>query len=420
MIGYFEIIATIVLPKEFIITNFGATFLYSFFLTFFMAQKYDIVVGIPSYNEADNIAFVAKQASEGILKYFPDKKGIIVNVDNDSPDGTKEAFLGADTEVPLKYISTPPGVMGKGNNFYNLFKFAAEAGAEAVVVVDGDITSITPEWIKYMVEPIFDGNDYASPVYSRHKYDGTITNNVCFPLIYGLLGKDMRQPIGGDFAFSGKLNEYWLSRPWKESTRQYGIDIFMTSHAIFGGFKLAKTGLGAKIHKPSAPKLGAMFSQVIRTLFTNIVDQKEKWIGLTAVEDMPVFGLKEMGPAQDLAFDVDAMKANAISRYGEYRFMIDQHLTDETFKKIDGLATGNRFDLGHELWTDIVYDMIASFAKTSDKSEVIESMKALYFYRTTAFVEHTLDMGTPEAEGLIIEQAKHFWKMRQSLISRLT
>lgn len=33
----------------------------------------DIVVGIPSYNEADNIAFVVEQCRLGLLKYFPFK-----------------------------------------------------------------------------------------------------------------------------------------------------------------------------------------------------------------------------------------------------------------------------------------------------------------------------------------------------------
>ena len=75
------------------------------------------MVGIPSYNEADNIAFVAKQCDEGLRQYFPDQKGIIVNVDNDSTDDTRGAFLGMETETPKFSISTPEGVKGKGNNY---------------------------------------------------------------------------------------------------------------------------------------------------------------------------------------------------------------------------------------------------------------------------------------------------------------
>ena len=79
-------------------------------------------------------------------------------------------------------------------------------GAKAIVCVDADLISITPEWIKYMAEPILtEGVDYLAPLYSRHKYDGTITNNICYPLIYGIFGRNIRQPIGGDFALSDRL-----------------------------------------------------------------------------------------------------------------------------------------------------------------------------------------------------------------------
>ncbi len=77
--------------------------------------------------------------------------------------------------------------------------------AKAVVVVDADLKSITPIWIKKFAEPVFNGTDFVSPLYIRHKYDGTITNNIVFPLVYSLFNKHIRQPIGGDFALSGKL-----------------------------------------------------------------------------------------------------------------------------------------------------------------------------------------------------------------------
>ncbi|NIP29834.1 MAG: glycosyl transferase, partial [Candidatus Dadabacteria bacterium] len=51
----------------------------------------DIVVGIPSLNEADSIYFPVEQASKGLSIYFPHESSVIVNVDNASDDGTKDA-----------------------------------------------------------------------------------------------------------------------------------------------------------------------------------------------------------------------------------------------------------------------------------------------------------------------------------------
>ena len=141
-------------------------------------KEADICVGIASLNEADNIAFVADQAGKGLKKYFPDMKPVIINCDNNSPDGTEDAFLNAKSDVPLVYITTPTGIKGKGYNFENMFRKSSELGAKINIVVDADLKSITPEWIKYFGESIKEGNDYTSPLYSRHKYDGTIRTDL--------------------------------------------------------------------------------------------------------------------------------------------------------------------------------------------------------------------------------------------------
>ena len=54
------------------------------------------------------------------------------------------------------------------------------------------------------------GFDYVAPYYLRHKYDGTITNSIVYPMTRTLYGHRIRQPIGGDFGFSGHLAQHYL------------------------------------------------------------------------------------------------------------------------------------------------------------------------------------------------------------------
>ena len=168
-------------------------------------RRADIVVGIPSLNEADNISIPTDAVSRGLQEYFPNLESVILNVDNHSTDGTREAFLATPTAVPKVYVSTPEGVRGKGNNLRNVFRATVELGAKTAIVVDADLKTITPSWVRYLGEPILDGFDYVSPLYVRHKYDGTITNHIAYPLMRSLFGLRVRQPIGGDFGFSRKL-----------------------------------------------------------------------------------------------------------------------------------------------------------------------------------------------------------------------
>ena len=143
--------------------------------------------------------------------------------------------------------------------------------AKAVVVVDADLKSITTGWIKYLAEPLLGRFDYVAPIYARHKYDGSITNHIAYPMLRALYGLRVRQPIGGDFGFSGKLARAFLTEKlWNDKIAHFGIDIWMTTIAIARRFNVCQAFLGTpKIHNPKDPAkdLGPMFTQVVSTLF---------------------------------------------------------------------------------------------------------------------------------------------------------
>jgi len=379
----------------------------------------DLIVGIPSYNKADNIAFVVEKCNAGLRKYFPHLKSVIINVDNNSPDDTRNAFLNAVNHVPKLYISTPGGVKGKGNNFYNLFREAVRLKAKAVVVVDADITSITPEWVLDLARPILnEGYDFASPLYSRNEYDGTITNNICYPLIYGILGKDIRQPIGGDFAFSGKLANYYLQQPWQETTFQYGIDIFMTLNAIVGGFRLCQVSLGAKIHKPSAPKLGPMFTQVVDTLFKSLLACKDQWLTFSRVQRLERFGKAELAAPQSLSIDYKSLKATALKEFSANSEVLRRHLPPEMYGRLKSMYESQKINIGMDFWTRLVYEMLYKFYRFEGEIEIVEAMKSLYFGRVVTFIRQTLDFDYEPSEAQIVRQARYFFRKRNYLVQK--
>ena len=179
----------------------------------------DLMVGIPSFGNAETIGYVVRAATAGMVQYFPDLKPILVNSDGGSPDDTPRVAVS--TESPdyiekiilvsprhkLQRISfTYQGTSGKGTAVRALFEVARELKVQG----DGDgrlrPALIVPEWVELLAGPILKGGyDFVAPLYSRYKYDGTITNNISYPLTRALYGQRIRQPIGGDFAVSGDL-----------------------------------------------------------------------------------------------------------------------------------------------------------------------------------------------------------------------
>ena len=50
----------------------------------------DILVGIPSFNNARTISHVVQAVSAGLMKHFPESRSVIVNSDGGSTDGTRD------------------------------------------------------------------------------------------------------------------------------------------------------------------------------------------------------------------------------------------------------------------------------------------------------------------------------------------
>ena len=379
----------------------------------------DIVVGIPSFNESDTIGFVARQCDLGLSEHFGGRRALILNVDNNSPDGTREAFLGIETATQKAYVSTPERVRGKGNNFYNLFQAARTVGACVVVAVDADLASITPVWMHDLVVPILDGGcDYVTPVYARNEYDGTITNHVCYPLIYGLLRADVRQPIGGDFALSTAVVRHLLEQEWSDTTRNYGVDVFATLNALLNGFRVCETVLGAKIHKPSAPKLGPMFTEVVTTLFSGLVTMRAHWGHRKGDLLTQRFGIYHPSDPQSLAIDYKSIKATVIEGYVESRDLLRGVLTLESFARVDVMIRERRMRMGARLWAHVIYDLLHAFERRDEAPEVIEALKPLYWMRVASFIRSTLDLSHTESEAQIQRQAREFRRQRSYLLSK--
>ena len=252
----------------------------------------DLVVGLSSHNDAGSIALPTEQAARGLAEYFGEKNSVIINCDNHSEDGTKEAFLQAVSDIPKIYISTPPGMVGRGYNLRNLTAKAVELQAQAVIVVDAGVESITPLWIKNLGEPIFAGFGFVAPLYVRHKYDDAVANGIVYPMTRALYGRRVRQPIGGDFAFAAEMAGTYLNHPsWNDRVAQFGVDIWMTTLAMCQGVPICQAFVG----KPRVSQDGGnifasdpTFSQVVGTvldlmIYFQNVWERVKWSKPTAI-----------------------------------------------------------------------------------------------------------------------------------------
>lgn len=399
----------------------------------------DILVGIPSYNNARTIGHVVKAVQAGFAKYFPDKRTVLVNSDGGSTDGTMDvvqattiddfsSILLSHRVASFSKIATPyHGIPGKGSAFRTVFEIAKALGVKACAVVDSDLRSITPEWIELLIKPVVnDGYDYVSPLYHRHKYDGTITNSIVYPLTRSLYGKIVRQPIGGDFGFSGKLAQFYLTKDvWETDVARYGIDIWMTTTAIANGFSVCQSFLGAKIHDAKDPgaDLSAMLFQVVAATFGLMEEYVSMWKKVSETKKVPVFGFHYEVGLEPVSVNIQRMIDKFTLGTRELVPIWENILSGDTLGFLRKLsqASQKKFRMPDEIWADIVYSFaLAAHSKIINQEHLLKSLTPLYIGRTASFVIEAWESNAPEVEEKIEHLCRVYEQLKPSFANRWT
>jgi glucosylglycerate synthase len=451
----------------------------------------DIMVGIPSFKNAATIGYVVRAAQAGLVQYFPDLRPVLVNADAGSPDGTQRVV--AETEPPdyierillvrptnrLEKVSlTYPevdGVGGKGAALRTIFEMAAALKVSALVVVDSDLRSIVPEWIELLAGPIIKGGyDFVAPLYARYKYDGTITNTVTYPLTRALYGNRIRQPIGGDFGVSGDLVRHYLELgSWDADVSRFGIDIWMTTEALAGGYAVCQARLGAKVHDPKDPgaDLGPMFRQVVTTILRLAARSPERWLDIRGSHDVPAYGFERIIDPPPLEVNtlrlMSEFQTGSIAMAETWAEMLAPAtletvlvLAGEAGKRFDdasrrlgvhggdtGASGGSRaasagpsthdmadalagFHFPDDLWARLIYDLVASAGRLeatgggigtkaqATLDRYVAALVPIYFGRVASFVVENRDITTDEAEERVERQAREFELLKPYLVER--
>jgi hypothetical protein len=385
-------------------------------------RRADLVVGIPSFRNAATIGHVTEAASEGLRRNFPELRAVIVNADGGSEDGTPDRVRASANGVPT-IAGRYQGTSGKGSAFRAIFEAVTMLEAKACAVVDSDLRSITPEWIARLIGPIVRGEaDYVTPLYARHKHDGTITNTIAYPLTRALYGQRVRQPIGGEFGFGPDLAKIYLGEPvWDSDVAKFGIDIFMTTTALARGLRVAQAFLGAKIHDPKDPgaDLGPMFTQVVGTLLTLARKNADIWRPITGSREVPVIG--EVSPVEPEAVNasvrvlVEKFKAGAAEQDEAWDEILSVDTRDIARKAAE---TGNASAIGGRYWAKAVYEIVAAAKTREDTEALARALLPLYFGRVAALIGEVLGLDQAGAERVVEQQAVIFEQTKPYLLER--
>jgi len=398
----------------------------------------DIVVGIPSFNNADAVGPLVKEVDDSLRQYFPSRRGVIVHSDGGSTDGTQDRALAAMPrpdallQVPFRLhtaqrLSDPyHGIPGKGTAVQTIFQVAQRLGAKACVVVDVDTRNTQADWISNLARPVVEEQfDYVAPRYAvRHDPGGGLARGIIYPMTRALYGKRIRLPVGGDVCVSASFVSSLLARgAWDPDVLQLGIDNWAGVQAVSGGYRICEAFLGSTVATPRnvALDLSAMIVQVLGPLFREVDRTAAAWQKVRGSEVVPVFGQPPDLEAAIAPINARRMIESFRIGYKNLQEVWGIVLPPSTLielKKLHVVADdGFRFD--DEVWARTVYDFALGYHyRRMNQDHLLGALTPLYLGWVASFVLEMKDASSKLREERVEQLCAAYEAQKPYLISR--
>jgi hypothetical protein len=416
-----------ILPDESVLTD-------DFLRQLINVGEVDILVGLPTHNNAKTVGPVVQAIQSGLLRNFPRERAAIINADGGSRDGTPDLITGASISdirhlanvrtlrtlhsISTQYADSPDNALA----LRTILAAADLLRAKACAVISPEATSAQPEWMERLLRPVFaDRADFVTPIYRRHKFEGLLLRNLLYPMTRAIYGKSVREPYASEFGFSGNLAGQFLRQEvWNQEVGQTGAEMILTLSAISGGSRLHQTFLGTKPHvEHSARDLVPAMRQTVGTLFWSLEANFSVWNSVQGDQPISTDGCEH-------ETTLDPVRINRKRLYEMFRAgvtaltpVFGSILSGGTLSELQQIAGAEEDDFHYppELWVKTVYEFAAAYHKSPiNRDHIIQALPPLYRGRTLSFLMENRDASGDEVEANVEALCKEFERMKPYLL----
>jgi len=401
----------------------------------------DILVGLPTYNNAKTIGSIVHTIQSDILRCFPRERAVIINADGGSRDGTPELVTGISIDdlrpasnlealrtlhsISTKYATSPQN----GVALRTILAAAELLRAKACVVMSPESANLEPEWLAKLLRPIYrDGFDLVTPAFRRHKFEGLLITNLVYPMVRALYGVRIREAYTREYGFSGRLGSQFLGQNvWNDGTGGAGVELRFTLAAITGGLQICQTFLGEKDHiERRGADLVPALRQTAGTLFSALEPDFPVWSTVAGSHPVPTTGADREVLLEPVRENRKRLREMFSTGVAELDSVLQSILSPSTLAELQGIARlgEEEFHYPAKLWVRTVYEFAASYQKSViSRDHIIQALAPLFRGRVLTFVIENRNASADDVENNIeglcleFEQLKPYllqiWKSRE-------
>lgn len=395
----------------------------------------DILVGLPTYNNAKTIGAIVHTIQSGILRWFPRERAVIISVDGGSTDGTPDLVTGASIDdkratpnpyalrtlhsISTQYASNP----SSGVALRTILAAAELLRAKACMVISPHSSNIAAEWLAKLLNPIYrDVVDLVTPTYRRHKFEGLLISNLLYPMIRALYGVRIREAYTPEFAFSGRLGSQFLAQNvWNDGT---GVQLRFALAAITGGYRISESFLGPKERVERAPAdLVEALRETVGTLFSALEPDFAFWSAAAPSKPVPSAGAaSENVSLEPVSVNRDRLRDMFSTGVSELESVFHSILSPSTLTELQRIARMGvtEFHYPAELWVRTVYEFAASYQKSViSRDHIVQALAPLFRGRVFSVLIENRNASADDVENHIEGLCLEFERLKPYLLEML-
>jgi hypothetical protein len=394
----------------------------------------DILVGLPTHNNAKTIGSIVHTIQSGILRGFPRERAVIINADGGSRDGTPELVTGGSIDdvrpapnlyalrtlhsISTKYASSP----ASGVALRTILAAAELLRAKACVVMSPESANIKPEWLSKLLRPIYDdGFDLVTPTYRRHKFEGMLITNLLYPMTRALYGLRIREAYSLEFGFSGRFGSQFLGQNvWNDGTGGAGVELRFTLAAITGRCRICQSFLGEKVHiERHAADLVPALRQTVGALFSALEPDFPVWSAVAGSQPTPTNGADHEVLLEPVRINRKRLREMFSTGVAELESVFQSILSPSTLAELQRIARlgEEEFHYPAELWVRTVYEFAASYQKSViSRDHIIQALAPLFRGRVFTFLMENRNASADEVENNIEGLCLEFERLKPYLL----
>lgn len=394
----------------------------------------DILIGLPTHNNAGTIQQVTRAIQAGILKCFPRDRAVIINADGGSSDGTPGMVTGVSIDDvwnaskvyalrTLHAITTEYGKSPEPGRALRAILAAADLlQAKVCVIISADEETIEPDWLQRLVKPVYHDNfDLALPIYQRQRFEGVLMRNVLYPMVRSIYGYRVREPFASDFAISSRLAADFLNRDsWDRDWVRSGPEMSLTIAAITGSYRICQAFLGVRAHTdPSATDLVFALRRTVGALFASLDENSALWSKVSSSQPVPSMdGHCDIAPE---TFNINRERLRDMFAHGvsELDPVFQQILSPPTLAELHKIASLSVDDFRYppDLWAKTIFEFAASFhLSVINRDHIIQALGPLFRGRALSFLLEVSDATEEQIEKNVESLCVEFERSKPYLL----